>query len=425
TELRYKRKDGKYVWIEINVINLLNDKDIQGVLGNYHDITERKLQTQTLFELNENLKHAQSLSHVGNWQWDMVADEAIWSDEMYSIYGVEKETFEPTSENVIKTILPEDTHKMEQAIAEVLKQGYAEPLEFRITRPSGEVRYIFIMALKMGSDESKSSNILFGVTQDITDRKKMEEEKLNLEMHLRHQQKLESIGTLAGGVAHEINNPINGIMNYAQLISDKLEKDNPLQEYSHEIIHETERVATIVKNLLTFSRDDKETHSPARIDDTINSTVSLIQTNFRHDQITLNIDIPENLPELKCRSQQIRQVIMNLMTNAKDSLNQKYSGFDENKIMNVSVSLFEKENRRWMRVTVEDRGNGISEEISNKIFDPFFTTKDRAIGTGLGLSISYGIVKDHHGQLHFESKVGEYTRFYLDLPIDNGWRKEV
>jgi len=420
-EFRLLMEDGRVKYVDERCETIYDDDKPLKSIGTLQDITEWKVQTKELFEVNEKLKQAQNLSHVGNWQWNMVTDEAIWSDEMYAIYGRKKETFEPTSKNVMKTMLIEDAYKMEQAIGEVLEKGDSDPFEFRIKRPSGEVRTLFIMALKIGATESNDANIIFGATQDITDRKKMEEEKLQLEVHLRHQQKLESIGTLAGGVAHEINNPINGIMNYAQLIMDKLEKGNQLHEYSSEIIHETERVATIVKNLLTFSRDDKETHSPARMDDIINSTVSLIKTIFKQDQINLKIDIPNNLPEVKCRSQQIRQVLMNLMTNAKDSLNAKYEGYNENKVLTLSVSEFKTENRRWMRLTIEDRGVGIPEEIKSKIFDPFFTTKDRATGTGLGLSISYGIVKDHHGSLYFESEVGKFTKFYLDLPIDNGW----
>ena len=110
---------------------------------------------------------------------------------------------------------------------------------------------------------------------------------------------------------------------------------------------------------------------------------------------------------------------MNLITNAKDSLNEKYKDYNVDKVLNVSVSQFKNKKRSWMRVTVEDKGVGISKEVEDKVFDPFFTTKDRAIGTGLGLSISYGIMKDHNGKLHFESEVGKFTRFYLDLPINN------
>jgi len=250
--------------------------------------------------------------------------------------------------------------------------------------------------------------------RDITDRRRLEEQLLQ-------SQKIESIGTLAGGVAHEINNPINGIMNYAQLILDGTEADSPAKEYAHEIVNETQRIAKIVRNLLTFARDEKQFHSPALISDIVSSVLSLIQTVMRRDQIDLHLEIPDNLPKIKCRSQQIQQVLMNLMTNARDALNERYSGYSKEKRMRVFAELIEKQGRSFIRTTVEDSGKGIPPELLDRIFDPFFTTKPKEIGTGLGLSISYGIVKEHGGELSVESEPAGYTRFHMDLPVDNGW----
>jgi PAS domain S-box-containing protein len=258
--------------------------------------------------------------------------------------------------------------------------------------------------------------------RDITERKKLENEKNEVEAQLRQQQKLEAIGTLAGGVAHEINNPINGIMNYAQLILDiEGKKGGESARYAGEIIHETERVAVIVKNLLQFSRQEKQSHSYANIYDIINQTISLIKTVVKRDQITLKLDLENELPDIKCRSQQIQQVLMNLMTNARDALNEKYPDYHEDKVIQLKCIQFTEKDRRWIRITVEDHGNGISKDIRDKIFEPFFSTKPKDIGTGLGLSISFGIVKDHHGTIEIDSKEGSYTKFMLVLPVDNGW----
>ncbi|KUO58011.1 MAG: hypothetical protein APF84_18470 [Gracilibacter sp. BRH_c7a] len=115
---------------------------------------------------------------------------------------------------------------------------------------------------------------------------------------------------------------------------------------------------------------------------------------------------------------------MNLLTNARDALNNKYPSYHENKIISIACSLFHRDGRRWIRITIEDNGSGIDNNNYEKIFEPFFTTKSRDQGTGLGLSISYGIVKDHHGEITFDTKLGEYTHFHLDLPVDNGWNIE-
>jgi two-component system, cell cycle sensor histidine kinase and response regulator CckA len=262
-------------------------------------------------------------------------------------------------------------------------------------------------------------HLVISVVWDVTERKRLEEERWALEAQLRQQQKLESIGTLAGGVAHEINNPINGIMNYAQLIQDRLPVDSPLTEFTGEILHETERVATIVRNLLTFARNETQSHSLARVEDIVEHPLSLIRTVMRHDQITLTVDVPKELPSLRCRSQQIEQVLMNLLTNARDALNERFPGHDPAKTLSVTARSIDKGGHGWIRVTVEDGGTGIPPNVRERIFDPFFTTKSRDRGTGLGLSISHGIIKDHAGELIVESEPGEWTRFHMDLPVNN------
>ena len=257
--------------------------------------------------------------------------------------------------------------------------------------------------------------------RDMTERREFEKARAEMESQLRQKQKLESIGTLAGGVAHEINNPINGIINYAELIANGNISSEQSKAFSEGIIQEGKRIAEIVRNLLSFARQEKQTHSPAQIKDIIDQSVALMRVMLRHDQIALELDIPDDLPSIKCRSQQIQQVIMNLITNARDALNAKYIGYHENKTIRIACTMIYKDGRRWFQITVKDNGTGIPADILERIFDPFFTTKPRDEGTGLGLSISHGIVKDHHGSLDFETEPGEYTKAILVLPVDNGW----
>jgi PAS domain S-box-containing protein len=257
---------------------------------------------------------------------------------------------------------------------------------------------------------------------DITVRKQLEAEKLHMEAQLRHKQKLESIGILAGGVAHEINNPVSGIINYAQLITESQGAGADVVEFGGEIIKEGHRIADIVKNLLKFARQEKQSHSPAQVNDIINETLLLIRTIIRTDKIALDVALAPDLPSVKCRSQQIQQVLMNLITNARDALNARYKEEHEDKRIMLSSSFFVRQDgSEWVRITVEDHGMGIPDDVKEKMFDPFFTTKSRNEGTGLGLSISHGIVQDHHGALYFETELGQYTRAILELPVNNGW----
>jgi signal transduction histidine kinase len=253
------------------------------------------------------------------------------------------------------------------------------------------------------------------------ERAKLEREKAELAGKMVQQQRLEAIGTLASGVAHEINNPINGVINYAQLLLDESVGDSRAHNFAREIITETERVAMIVRNLLAFSRHDKQAHSSANMSDIVEATLSLVRTIIRHDQILLTVDIPSSLPKIKCRSQQIQQVLMNLLTNARDALNDRFPGYDDEKTLSVSACELHRDGRDWIRVTVEDHGAGIPPDIVDRILDPFFTTKGRDRGTGLGLAIVHGIVKEHQGELAFENNPGQGTKACLELPVNNDW----
>ncbi len=257
--------------------------------------------------------------------------------------------------------------------------------------------------------------------EELAERERAEEERQRLEAQLRQQQKLESIGTLASGVAHEINNPISIILNCADLISEDSDPSGPTAESARHITEASQRVATIVRALLAFARQEQEAHSPARIADIVNGTVSLIRKVLAKDQIRMEVDVPEDLPTVKCRSNQIQQIIMNLLTNARDALNSRYTGYHEDKVVIVRARIEEREGETWVVTMVEDHGTGVPAGLAERIFDPFFTTKPREEGTGLGLSVSHGIAKDHLGQLRVESEEGQFTRFYLDLRSDNRW----
>ena len=264
------------------------------------------------------------------------------------------------------------------------------------------------------SGEDGSILYFFGVGIDVTDRLREEEERRLLEAQLRQAQRLESIGTLASGVAHEINNPLTGIINYAQLIVSPVGDSTP-EQYATEIIREGKRIARIVKNLLSFSRQDDTVHTPTRLHTLVEETLLLMRSILLRDRILLDVAVPDDLPYVECHEQQIQQVLVNLLTNARAALNERYPGAHEDKKLCIRGLRFVREAVTWVRLTVEDHGAGIEPELRERIFDPFFTTKTRDQGTGLGLSVSYGIVQEHGGDLTVESTRGQPTRFHVDL----------
>ncbi len=230
--------------------------------------------------------------------------------------------------------------------------------------------------------------------------------------------KLASIGELAAGVGHEINNPINGIINCVDILLGKLGPGSKEREFAQFIGSEADRIAVIVKNLMTFSRQDREQHSPARMHDIVEAVLSLCGKKIAKSHIDLRVDVPKDLPPVNCRSEQMQQVLMNLILNAVYALNERYPEHDPDKILAIRADTASKNARSYLRLAVEDHGIGIKPSHMMRLFDPFFTTKGRDKGTGLGLSVSDGIVKDHGGHIYVECDAGKRTSFQVHLPLE-------
>ncbi len=251
--------------------------------------------------------------------------------------------------------------------------------------------------------------------RDITD------EIINKAKTMRTAQ-LAGIGELAAGVAHEINNPMNGIINYAQLIkdSDSFEKDGVEEVLLGRLLKESERVAEIVSKLLAYSRQDdanevnkEETDLSAVLDDAF----SLFKHEYMKNGIKTEFTIAPNIPLLHVHPHQLQQVFVNFFSNASYALNERYTGLDANKILEVSVDLVFKDNEDIVRICFKDHGIGVPAEIIDRIMYPFFTTKAEGIGTGLGLSVTKDLVEGFHGTISVNSEEGEFTSMLVYLPV--------
>lgn len=245
------------------------------------------------------------------------------------------------------------------------------------------------------------------VAQDITPQKEA--------MRSAH---LASLGEMAAGVAHEINNPINSIINFAQIMIDETESgEKPRLDIPRQIIKEGDRVAGIVKGLLSFARADGQTKSLVNIQDILNEALTLTEAQIHKDGITLKIDLPENLPKILGHFQQVQQVFLNIINNARYALNKKFPGTDQGKIFHISAEEIVLEQQPSIKIVFHDYGTGIPENIREKVLNPFFSTKPADRGTGLGLTISHGIITDHSGKLLIDSFEGEFTKITIILPV--------
>jgi signal transduction histidine kinase len=243
----------------------------------------------------------------------------------------------------------------------------------------------------------------------------LRQEKEKAEAESMRASHLATLGELAAGVAHEINTPLNTIINSADLLQDARDQKE-LQHDASVIKKEGKRIAKIVSSLLFFARRPESEAMPHSVAELSTGALDLIGAKLRKEGIILNMNIAPSLPAVVVHPQQIEQVFLNIISNAEHSLNERYPGSDPDKRIDIEAVEMTRNNAPFVRVTIRDNGAGIPAALAGKVTEPFFTTKKAGVGTGLGLSISSDIIKSHKGTLTIESQEGEFTKVIIDLP---------
>lgn len=265
-----------------------------------------------------------------------------------------------------------------------------------------------------------NTDLLFSIIHDISDRKKAEEEKLKLENQLHQAQKIESIGQLAGGVAHDFNNMLGVITGHAELALMKAEKDQPLAKHLEQIHLAAKKSAELTRQLLTFAR--KQAISPKTLD--LNITVSGMLKMLQRligEHIQLSWNPASSLWPVRVDPSQVDQILANLCVNARDAIvdNGKITISTQNKSFDeayIQTLPYEQQPGDYVQLTVSDDGRGMDKDVQNHIFEPFYTTKEAGAGTGLGLATVYGAVKQNQGFITFNSETGQGTTINIFLP---------
>lgn len=295
--------------------------------------------------------------------------------------------------------------KLEDFAKKVEEGNYKPDFSIKAPREIENLAYSFNhMAKELEIEKKELEN--WANTLEVKVEQRSEELK-KIHEQLFRSEKLASLGKLAAGVAHEINNPLTGVLTNASLLLEDLEEGDPRREDVQVIVSETIRCREIVKRLLDFARQTKPQKKITNINNLINNIILLVrnQTSFRNIVIEKNLE--ENLPEILADLDQIQQVFINLIINASEAMTKGGNLEIETKLDNSGD---------YISVKFKDNGPGIPEHMKARIFDPFFTTKEQ--GTGLGLSISYGIIERHGGKINLETKPGEGTTFTIFLPIN-------
>ncbi|NOR22279.1 MAG: HAMP domain-containing protein, partial [Candidatus Aminicenantes bacterium] len=241
--------------------------------------------------------------------------------------------------------------------------------------------------------------------------KKVEErtkELTEMQEHLIQSEKLASLGKLAAGIAHEINNPLGGVLIYSHLLLEDTDENSPYYENLKEIVKETSRCKDIVKGLLEFARPKEPEMSLVNIDEIVERSLSIMECQALFQNIKIKKSYVSNLPKIVADSAQLQQVFVNIILNAAEAMNGNGT---------LTISTFLNRDGTFIEIKFSDTGHGIKEEDQKRLFEPFFTTKEVGKGTGLGLAISYSIIQKHQGTIEVKSEVGKGSTFNVKLPV--------
>ncbi|MBV1873403.1 MAG: ABC transporter substrate-binding protein [Gammaproteobacteria bacterium] len=380
-------------------------------------IQERNL---TLEILNSKLNQAQEITHIGSYEWDLKTGHVTWTKELYRIAGFAPDSFEPSYEKYLACIHPDDRDTFIAQIEKALqiKKPYSE--EYRIIHPNGEIFYIHQQG-ELRLDARGEISSLFGAIQDITERKQAENEKVNLQQALQESQKMEALGKLTGGIAHEYNNMLAIMMGFAELLKSALAEQPKLANYADEIQHAGERGSKLTQKLLVFSRQNTDEASSVNLNTLLKMRHHMLEKSLTV-RIKLILKLQENLWQVWLDEGCMEDVILNMSINAMHAI--KENGQLTIQTQNRKIDKTHAQSSGmtpgdYVLISFTDTGCGIDETIKGKIFEPFFTTKGKD-GSGLGLSIVYGFVQNSGGTVKVDSKQNKGSRFTLYFPRYSG-----
>jgi PAS domain S-box-containing protein len=397
------RKDGSRRRVEVSVTG--------NVLPGFHlvvlrDVTERRAAEEELRENAARLEEAQRISHFGSWQRDLETNRSIWSKELYRIFGLDQPDCPPSFEDFLAFIHPDDRERVRSVLAAAEADPQPLDVEFRIVRQDGSTRIIHGRGQVVVDAGARKR--LVGIAQDITEQK-VTEQRLALA------ERMASLGALAGGVAHEINNPLTYVLgNLKEIIRElqassepfPLDRQRQLLARVEQAYEGTDRVRRIAGDLRTFSRGGDEEATPVDVRSVLEFSVKVAWGEIRHRARVVR-DYGE-VPPVLGTEHRLGQVFVNLLVNAAQSIAEGHALKNEIRVRTRVAA------KNQVVIEIEDTGSGIAPSIVESIFDPFVTTKP--VGSGLGLSICDSIVKGFGGTIEVESEVGRGSTFRVILP---------
>lgn len=394
-------REGNTKWLETSVV-LFSWKGVPSVLAFVNDITDRKEAERELWVRNSAIESSLNAIIL----LDLEGKVTYINSAFLGMWGFESEK-ELIGKSVTEIVLPSQRARVAGALTQLLEEGrWQGELTGKRTKDNSE--YAVLLSANVVEDESGKPICVMCSFADITDRKKAEAQERQIQEQSALSSRLASVGRLASGVAHEINNPLTAVIGCSQMLMEREIPEDMKQDL--EVINESaQQVAKIVKNLLTFGRHTKPGKEYVDINALVTKVLDLRTYEMKTHNITTTTRLAPGLPWTMADGGLMQQVFLNTILNAEQAVM---------KATNRGRLLIKTEQvGNFIRITFRDNGVGIAKKDLPKIFDPFFTTKGVGEGTGLGLSLSYGIIKEHDGRIYAKSNPGKGATFVVEIPI--------
>lgn len=406
---RYLHPDGRIVWADVKADAVYDGDDLLGYVGLVEDVTERRRVDAALREAEQRFeKLAENLRSV---YWLSAADRSTLyyvSPAFADVWGREDTEVESYSDAILASVHPDDRDRM----VSVLSTAVDQPFEYsyRIVRPDGTVAHISDRCFPI-RDESGAVVRVAGIATNVTRQKELE-----ARLHRTH--RLDSIGRLAAGFAHDIHNLLGVVVNQGDMVSRAVEKGRPASDELGEMRDAASRALELTRHLLGFARDQKPDPRPLDLNDTLKHVERFLRRVVGGGIHIVSVFSP-NLGIIRADAIQIEQILVNLSVNARDAMPE--GGGLSIETANATLTLDSPESDcvppgRYVVVRVSDTGQGIAKADLERVFEPFFTTKHQLGGTGLGLSAAAAIVEQHGGKMRVESRLGDGTTFHIYFP---------
>ncbi len=413
-EVTYKKKTGDIINVLLTCETIADERDeVIGYRGMMMDVTRRRKVEKDLSETNRFLNMLIEASPDGIIVTDAKGEIIIYNKAAERILGFTNE--EVIGKANVKSLYPKG---LARKIRELLMddrlggKGVLPPTELFVKNKWGEVIDISLSASLLFGEQGDEVAAI-GIFKDMGEMVRMKRKLKETQEQLFDAEKLAAMGRLTSRIAHEINNPLYGIINTLELLKPEIPETSKRRELLEMSLSEVVRLSTMVKNMLTFSRPDQETRNEIDMNKFLRNILMFLEKQLQECDIKVTVEYDPDLQLVTVSPGQMRQVFLNVIKNGMEAM--PHGG---------ELTVTTRGRDRAAEVIVQDTGVGMTEEVKGRIFDAFFTTKEHDVkGVGLGLSVCYGIVKDHGGDIIVESTPGQGSSFTISLPI--GQRQEV